>query len=775
MAGLEILGYAVETWCVWFVLGINVSCIATYLFVVAKTTLLLAPSWADVAKVLAAKWQSSIARDRQCWTARRSEDRLEAKVRHLAEQSRVERVTRFCRIAVHIFAGLAIISIVVFGYYDITIWHDAQRAQWELTDSSFVDLTLILTFCVYAWLFAGSVTPRQIDGMHCLFLLRLCWQAVACRDIYQLLSRREAITVSVRVLAALIMGRPTVSLTLNIMCSALTLWKITVLFVAASEEDQAFAQTQIIHEVSLCGMACSVSLLVTNWNYATVRANLKAKASSTNEATVKSLLVVLCDAMVVVDSDLVFTSASMEMAHFLLRRPLNNSYEGTSFLQFVPQDARQQVSESLTSSGLGHGRTVSLQTTLLDGHGAEIQVQLYCVCFLDIFDCRGFVIGLLEIRDAGCLQRQDALALENLHAVHQDALNGMRGSGALHSVSETDGFKAPARSEGETSVPLAVGSTELEIWIDIADDKLPVIEMSMTMTHIAGPQSDEPVSLFEWLRKKQAESMVSRISAAYDEICAAQPQEVSPTTALGKVTLRPPHALHAGLEYVIADMTADMARSLQFSESGKLLVCLRGNDIRIRNLTRKRSNRISVSRPTCGPLAENTSSASDSEGSDAGVGQPADEESFEVWLDVTDKRFVVQRSSTMVMTLAGLPSDEPVCFLDWLQKEKGTEFVNAVLAAVERFRSREDSASSVALGKIVLCPPQAATDGVEYIVDVTLDLTRSADMVEVDKVMVCLRSTHVRMKRSRAAPPSQLRHQSSPSACSANQGSNTSL
>eukprot|EP00929_Paragymnodinium_shiwhaense_P080358 TRINITY_DN41904_c0_g1_i1.p1 TRINITY_DN41904_c0_g1~~TRINITY_DN41904_c0_g1_i1.p1 ORF type:complete len:842 (-),score=69.67 TRINITY_DN41904_c0_g1_i1:98-2623(-) len=799
MGSLQLLGFHFETWCVWLILGVNASCLALYLAVMARRAWLALPS-SDIAAVTAATWKSSLARFWQCWTSSGSESRWDAKVRQLAEETRVQRGALFCRISVHILAMLAIMSMVWFQYYDITKWHDLERAKWELNQSTFVELTLGFVTCSYGWLLPGYMTSRTLDGMHCLVLFRLCWQAAASESVYNMIGN-ATVPVLLRVLGALIVGTPKITLLLNALCSITKLWRFAVLFFALSLEEQDFVMsmwsnlsTMVVHEVFLCASTWSVSALVKRWNETTVRANLKAKASTTNEATINSMLVVLCDVVVTLGDDLTFSGASIQMAQFLLRQPLNNSYDGVSFLDLVDEEDRPRVREQITSSLIGHGTTLSLSTRLLDGHGSYVMVQMYCTCFLDIYDCRAYVIGILEIRDSEHSRRQDTNALQ-FPGLEHDALNGVRGSGALHSVSEADSFRTADASSAE-AVPLVTENAKLEIWIDIADERLPVVETSVLMRAITGPSSDDSVSFLGWLRSSKADAVVNLLAEAFYRF-SANPVDAFATAELGKIALRPPHAMRAGLEYV-ADVTADLANSLQLTATGKSLVCLRSTDVGIRKMhvrghstSRQERRAASSNRCTTGLLATNSawsfrrppslraaSSARHGAGtagtaasepqeccppedSDAKVVQLGGENAnFEIWLDTGTNPFMIQEASTMVKALAGTLSGRPVCFLDWLRKPKVTEFVNTVAVAIEQFREGPWVQSSrLFLGEVALRPPQAIAAHVEYIADMTLDIARSTDVTEGGKVMVCLHSKNVQMRR--LPSPSELRTQRS--------------
>eukprot|EP00929_Paragymnodinium_shiwhaense_P090868 TRINITY_DN50963_c0_g1_i2.p1 TRINITY_DN50963_c0_g1~~TRINITY_DN50963_c0_g1_i2.p1 ORF type:complete len:479 (-),score=96.39 TRINITY_DN50963_c0_g1_i2:113-1351(-) len=392
--------------------------------------------------------------------------------------------------------------------------------------------------------------------------------------------------------------------------SAVKVTMFWMLLSALKSEEQNFvfhywgdARLCLMQEIFLCAAAWCVSIIVDCWNYATVRANLQAQASSTSEGTVKALLVVLCDAVVTVDMDLAFCTHGMEIASFLVRRPLNNSYEGTSLLDLVEEDDRHRVREQITAALMGHGTTLSLSTRLIDGNGNALSVQMYCTCFVDINDCRCYVIGILELKDAMYgNQRQDTLAVDYL----DDTMNGIRGSGALHSVSEAD--RDSFKSEGESvTVPLCTDAEEVEFWIDIAEGSLPVVNANLVAATIVGPLSSTiGASFMDWLRQSDSAEVVRLIAGGWDRFVAS-PRHTK--ADLGWWHLRPPHALRAGLEYK-ARMTLDMSRVVRNDLLGaQICVCIRCYDIGVQTLRRKLKKTVRSRSLLCGGETQRMSPA----------------------------------------------------------------------------------------------------------------------------------------------------------------------
>eukprot|EP00929_Paragymnodinium_shiwhaense_P045254 TRINITY_DN23141_c0_g1_i3.p1 TRINITY_DN23141_c0_g1~~TRINITY_DN23141_c0_g1_i3.p1 ORF type:complete len:619 (-),score=95.04 TRINITY_DN23141_c0_g1_i3:309-2165(-) len=579
-----------ETLSIWVVLGLNALNLLVYASLQVYRARRACPTLDQLWLVSAAKWNLWVDGVKHYFGAVDKLDAFERKVRELAAEARVQRGRTTSRIGSHIGAALSIFMVLGFQYYNLRIWFDVDRARWELHQSNFLQLTVCSAVSTLCSMYPAKMTACTFHLWHALIFCRLCWQVTTTDSLYQLFALEQT-QGGLRFFSALGLGTPAVTLALNMTCSWSKVWMYHTHYVslAAAEREFVFCfwgdiRTFFIHEIFLCATAWAVSTILDVWNYSSVRSGLRAKASSTSEQTVKSMLVVLCDAVVTVDERLEFDNAGTEIAQFLLRQPLNNSYQGMSFLDLVEEADRERVRQQITSTLIGHGTTLSVSARLVDGNGSLLTVQMYCTCFIDIDDCRAYIIGILELKDPTSNVRQDTISLENVN----DSIKGARGSGTLHTSVEwdRDSFKSVMSVESAL-VPLVGEEDELEIWIDLAAETIPIVDVSRLVRTMTGPESCIGVSFLDWLKHAEAAEVVQRISDGFSEFMK-NPQEAVPLADLGEFHLRPPHAVRAGLEYV-TKMRMDMTRLRENGTAdGPMCVCLRPDDIAVQKLARQK-------------------------------------------------------------------------------------------------------------------------------------------------------------------------------------------
>eukprot|EP00929_Paragymnodinium_shiwhaense_P056011 TRINITY_DN28039_c0_g1_i1.p1 TRINITY_DN28039_c0_g1~~TRINITY_DN28039_c0_g1_i1.p1 ORF type:complete len:625 (-),score=83.51 TRINITY_DN28039_c0_g1_i1:303-2177(-) len=579
-----------ELWGVFAIIGINLAALFVYLTVFLLRLYKAMRSCVELRSAAVARLLAGFASVRQHFAKRDSEDPFERKVRALAAEARVQRIKTTCDVGVHLSVGLSICTLIGFRYIEaVTLRWTGDRVWWELHQSGFALLTLTLLMGLFGWLWPSRLSVWSLNIYHMLLFSRLCWQTCTCNSVFQVLAS-EHLSGGVRFFSAVTLGTPGWTLGMNMTLSALKVSMFSTLFVAldTDERQSVFlywgdAKTYLINEIFLCCATWTVSTIVDAWNYASVRANLQAKASSTSEVTVKAILVVLCDAVVTVDKDLAFCTHAMEIASFLVRRPLNNSYKGCSLLELVEEDDRDHVRSRITAALMGHGTALSFSTRLIDGNGNPLSVQMYCTCFIDINDCRCYVIGILEVKEdvtSGSNQREDVFAVE----YSLESSNGLRGSGALHSASEMDCDSFKSVEESSVDIPLVTEEEEVEIWIDIAEGSMPVVNTNLLARAIIGPQAPNGTSFLEWLRAGDAAEVVHRIGDGWDRYTEDSSRS---QVDIGVWHLRPRHAMRAGLEYK-ARMTLDMTRVVRNELFGtQICVCIRCDYIGVQTLQRK--------------------------------------------------------------------------------------------------------------------------------------------------------------------------------------------
>eukprot|EP00929_Paragymnodinium_shiwhaense_P087570 TRINITY_DN47713_c0_g1_i2.p1 TRINITY_DN47713_c0_g1~~TRINITY_DN47713_c0_g1_i2.p1 ORF type:complete len:524 (+),score=81.23 TRINITY_DN47713_c0_g1_i2:45-1574(+) len=454
----------------------------------------------------------------------------------------------------------------------------------------------------YVWFFPSRVKARLFDVWQWLVFCRMTWVAAACPNLHGLRGGHVASTMA-RFVVPFLLSSPGPTLAMNAVLSFAITYKYAILFAKLDEAEQKLASTYhgeipviAASEFLLVGFTWLVSNVVQGWTRSMERSKLEAKAASRSEAPIKSLQTVLCDAVVSVDENLVLTNPSSQLGHYLLRYPPNNSYEGTSLLNFVDEPDRERVKEQIQSVTPGPGSSILVVAKVIDGNQSALNVQMYCVAFLDVDDCLGYCIGIREVKgDAAGPGRADSL----------DASSGVGIPDVrrtLPSVSES-GYESANDSDASSVVPLVTSTGAFEATIDVTNTHLPIMSASASMTQLVGPLCSAEDSFLDWIAEDMRADLVLRISDAIDRHAAAGHSSPG-MESLGRVRLQPRHALRAGLQY-IANVSIDIGKAKKASSragaSTGNAVCLpvvfRFSEIGLKKLAKRRKRPDSLARP----------------------------------------------------------------------------------------------------------------------------------------------------------------------------------
>eukprot|EP00929_Paragymnodinium_shiwhaense_P082551 TRINITY_DN43535_c0_g1_i2.p1 TRINITY_DN43535_c0_g1~~TRINITY_DN43535_c0_g1_i2.p1 ORF type:complete len:628 (+),score=65.43 TRINITY_DN43535_c0_g1_i2:146-2029(+) len=576
--------FVIETYGIWLCLGLKLVCFVAYGIVMGEKAFRWMPPPSGLCSKAVAKIKAWNECARLHLSAHRNNDPFERKVRQLAIEARLQRVRTLARIGIHCMMAVAVGSVIVYGWYDVAAFKDVTLAKSIFHRHRIVTITMGVVMCTYCWLFPerSGITTHHI--FHALIFSRLCWRIWASGSVFEMV-RIDQSETCVRFLGALLTGSPAMTLGLNIIYVGFRIYTYASLFDALSNLEKDVVAPMwgnpsqlALMEVFVCASIWLSSIVVENWNQSTARANLLAKTFAKGEETVKSMLVVMCDAVVSVDNHFVLNTPSSDFARFLLRCPPNNSYQGVSFLEFLEVSDRQRIQQQLTSSSVGAGTTLSLTATLLDGNGTALSAQMYCTCFIDVSDERAYVIGILEVRDhaygAGT-ERQDVIIEVG---DTDDNLQTLRGTGALRAALEPDRATCSSGQSADSGVTLlAVDHSHCEAFIDMGSNKWPIVSTSLRMRQFSGPQGGVKQHFVEWLRN---DDFAFRMQEALDEF-RADTSKRHEQVRLGEVAFQPPHARRAGLECE-GHMVMDMAFIHQSENASCVPVCLRFLDLNVR-------------------------------------------------------------------------------------------------------------------------------------------------------------------------------------------------
>eukprot|EP00929_Paragymnodinium_shiwhaense_P088715 TRINITY_DN49023_c0_g2_i1.p1 TRINITY_DN49023_c0_g2~~TRINITY_DN49023_c0_g2_i1.p1 ORF type:complete len:654 (+),score=94.00 TRINITY_DN49023_c0_g2_i1:93-2054(+) len=580
------------------VLGINVICIMLYSYLFLRPALSGKSRLVDVIMALVfATWQQCRNEMYSWWSPRAAG---EQKVRRLAEQERLHRGQRLGQIGAHLFAAASIVRIVAVLYTHGMSFQDVDFAKLLVP---FVQLTLGFCLCLLVSASQSALKAVIFDVCHLLAIGRIVWEFFLCPDALLLLARQE-INIGARFIFAFFVGRPSVTFGLNALCAVAKCCRYVALLASVNPEDAelvtnvygepaAVVQT----EAFLCGAVLVVSTVVQLWTRTTVRSRLEAKSASKSEVTIKALLSVVCNAVVTVTEDLVLSTPSMQLAHFLLRQPLHNSYEGVSLLDFVVEDDRERVEKQITSSSTSPGAPLSVSTKLVDANGSPVDVRMYCISILDDDSCRSFFIGIVESKEDEQLEVGADICMPL--ATTKERLPAARGSDSRPpDDAASDGFsESSAYSLASTVLPTDAASGVLEALVDIAHAQLPIMQASSSMSQLVGPTEAGLGKLRDWFSGNKGSEAVAALTEAF-EAYVMNPRSSPPKVSLGKLRLAPPHARLAGLRYT-ATVSVDFTGVHEaYAATRRRPVALRFEDVKAFKAreSSRRSGRVSRSR-----------------------------------------------------------------------------------------------------------------------------------------------------------------------------------
>ena len=160
----------------------------------------------------------------------------------------------------------------------------------------------------------------------------------------------------------------------------------------------------IMREVAFTGITCIIAWVTEASIAGEIRLSLQYLESSRGEATAKSLLSVLCDATVHLDSHLRITRPAPQFAALLLRPESALSMCCITDLMLEQDHDRfeqnilhaHSTSPGLLSKGV-HEHAVSLSISLREARGGAVPVRLVSSSFLDLDNELHYIIGICEM------------------------------------------------------------------------------------------------------------------------------------------------------------------------------------------------------------------------------------------------------------------------------------------------------------------------------------------------------------------------------------------
>eukprot|EP00929_Paragymnodinium_shiwhaense_P076092 TRINITY_DN39039_c0_g1_i7.p1 TRINITY_DN39039_c0_g1~~TRINITY_DN39039_c0_g1_i7.p1 ORF type:complete len:632 (-),score=79.46 TRINITY_DN39039_c0_g1_i7:312-2207(-) len=600
--------YPPEAYGLFVAFGINVVLFTIYAGLCARYAFKACP-WHDLrasAGAVVAEWSHQVRRC-CCATQGASDNELEAferKVHRLAEQQRLDRGKKLFAFLLPILGGCSVVLIVRgvnLLYWHLHIFRDVSWVQELFHLGAPLKLMMVFAVALYFRLFESSVTAKTLDICHCTLVGRMIWEILASADAHQLLGLHVTLAITFRLVLAVVVGAPTLTFVLNGVHVLATCCRYVALLADMAPEGAektiltyGGVYSVLTEQLVSLMVIWKVNTLVQTWTLSMERSKLQVRAATSEQATVKSLLAVLCDAMVSLTGSLMLAAPSPQLGHFLMRHPPDDSYQGAALLDFVEEGDRDRVKQQILSTSRGPGTTLSISTKFINGNGATMDVQMYCVSFTDSDDRQAYCIGMLEVNRSSA----DAPSFQGSH----DGLSVVFEPGALHSVSDPGELPVDSESVVSAVVPLVLNAGgELEACVDIRNSSLPVLSTSASMTQLVGPLEAGGCSLLSWLGEDEAAvaAVVHRIADAIDRYSETREDPLA-VADLGRVRLQPRHALRAGLQY-IAKVTIDLTSAIDGfnnSNSEQVPVLLRFSEIGMQTASR-RARKYSMRPPGC--------------------------------------------------------------------------------------------------------------------------------------------------------------------------------
>eukprot|EP00929_Paragymnodinium_shiwhaense_P069696 TRINITY_DN3515_c0_g1_i3.p1 TRINITY_DN3515_c0_g1~~TRINITY_DN3515_c0_g1_i3.p1 ORF type:complete len:663 (+),score=94.56 TRINITY_DN3515_c0_g1_i3:146-2134(+) len=563
-----------------------------------------------------------------------------------------------CRLAFHVFA-LWLLCDMLVGRFDelLDVARGGHRSDFRYA-TCITGRVVPCMLSLYFILVPEHSTPTARQVLQAVLACYIVSQVVRAESI-EALKNKEAMHAMASQSAALLAGSPILTTTLaTLTCAARVGIYMMLLGEANDEELQRYASllgeehaVSYVFEHIAVSMACVFMASVLEHTLLEgALASLREQASYQVQKTVKSLLAVLCDAVVCTDENFVLTEPCFALANTLLRQTPGKSYEGDSFLDFLEESDRVRVQGHFAEASVGIAQ--SIISRMVDGNGAVLKMQLYCVPY-DIHrvvqhDCLEPVCVWLEVfatkainhnRSFEALQRYSSPSAIKLSDLVTPAIHGKRRH--IIGVKEGDGSSpndtmplqpsrvlfeayrsrrwrprygsAEASTAGSDSTTTSATSSveskeDAEAYIRLSS--MEVVTWNAAFTMLCGPEQEQGFLFTDWLVSRQAERFPRVVRRICEKFMNKQSDPEDPTMIrLGTVTLQPPQAKLADLKYNV-EVHLDM-ESLRGQSRSNGNACLRVKLCDLTNIVKPKRPRSPRS-----PSAGETPSCSSSEGQD---------------------------------------------------------------------------------------------------------------------------------------------------------------
>lgn len=260
-------------------------------------------------------------------------------------------------------------------------------------------VSAISVTCMAFTLFPRCCTRRSIDLFHAASIARICWQALVEPTVYVLVFNGRGWTAQ-RMVLGLALGNPTLTCILNFTFSCLTssIYAYAVSADAAGLFGSGHVLWYIFDEFFATTVVSAMVYTLDTSARSEARASVMVKVAAQWEATMSSILLGICDAVVRLDAEFHIRAGSLQLETLLLRSA-GCGLEGIQFQNILSEEDKPRFVEHMERSGGLDAASLasSLHVNLRDAHGTCVTTQIFNAAFGGEFSAAGHLLGIREL------------------------------------------------------------------------------------------------------------------------------------------------------------------------------------------------------------------------------------------------------------------------------------------------------------------------------------------------------------------------------------------
>eukprot|EP00747_Dinoflagellata_sp_TGD_P149577 gnl/TRDRNA2_/TRDRNA2_177028_c0_seq2.p1 gnl/TRDRNA2_/TRDRNA2_177028_c0~~gnl/TRDRNA2_/TRDRNA2_177028_c0_seq2.p1 ORF type:complete len:565 (+),score=48.48 gnl/TRDRNA2_/TRDRNA2_177028_c0_seq2:56-1750(+) len=452
---------------------------------------------------------------------------LESQLALVMAKRKIERLASLMRFGLHYAAFMTVINLV-----SIVVVEDSMIRSTVLQDT----IRFAFGFFIFQAFFAFPqyLTAYTMQILSLANTLRMIGFIVASPNQQNLVDMRQALNI-MRGMDMAFMGGDSLSVLRHVVvcvieCGAFMQhkWDRNMTYLSAS--------SFILQELLTASLILYVSSLYWSGLQAEMRATLQNKESSQAKETVQSLLSVMCDAVVHLNTDLQICGPTPKLAALLLH---NQSLDGRSFLGLMPAtDSERFLSHVCGTEPKNHAQSLNVQ--LKDSSGDFLEVRMFHASFRDLIGGQGgHVIGLsdLSAQNESSRPPQEATA-DEMHIVSP----GRAGSASARSSSSW-GDEASDVVMPLANTALCHKHPEVTVSFDALTEDLMIVDCSTAFILLCGLQPHGS-GLMSWVQK--GDRFFKWVEVHVNAYLNDLPQ---PSQRTSKITLRTTVSKAMGFEF----------------------------------------------------------------------------------------------------------------------------------------------------------------------------------------------------------------------------------